>query len=42
LPGIFTVVAIAGAVSCVALLIKQSASSNEALPDVSDGESLVH
>ncbi len=42
LPGIFTVVAIAGTVSCVALLIKQAVSSNEAVSDLPDGESLAH
>ncbi|CAG9219527.1 4-hydroxybenzoate transporter PcaK [Paraburkholderia sabiae] len=42
LPGIFTVVAIAGAVSCVALLIKQATASKETVSDVPDGESLAH
>ncbi len=42
LPGIFAVVAIAGAVSCVALLIKQATGSTETAADVADGESLAH
>jgi AAHS family 4-hydroxybenzoate transporter-like MFS transporter len=42
LPGIFTIVAISGAVSCVALLIKQAASSQAVDSNVRDGESLAH
>ncbi|MBN3761458.1 MFS transporter [Burkholderia sp. Ac-20365] len=42
LPGIFTVVAIAGAVSCVALLIKQATASSQTPEQVRDGESLAH
>jgi AAHS family 4-hydroxybenzoate transporter-like MFS transporter len=42
LPGIFTIVGIAGGVSCVALLIKQATSSNRVPADVPDGESLAH
>jgi AAHS family 4-hydroxybenzoate transporter-like MFS transporter len=42
LPGIFTVVAIAGAVSCVALLIKQTTGSAQTLADAPDGEPLAH
>ncbi|CAB4046997.1 4-hydroxybenzoate transporter PcaK [Paraburkholderia phenoliruptrix] len=42
LESIFTVVAIAGAVSCVALLIKQATSSNTAAVESSERESLVH
>jgi AAHS family 4-hydroxybenzoate transporter-like MFS transporter len=42
LPGIFTVVAISGAASCVALLIKQATSINTVASEVPDGESLAH
>ncbi|BCF92238.1 MFS transporter [Paraburkholderia sp. PGU16] len=42
LPGIFTVVAVAGAVACAALLIKQATCSSAGVPDVADGESLAH
>ncbi|MFM0527669.1 MFS transporter [Paraburkholderia strydomiana] len=42
LESIFTVVAIAGAVSCVALLIKQATSSSTAAVESSERESLVH
>ncbi|MBP0592054.1 MFS transporter [Paraburkholderia sp. LEh10] len=42
LPGIFTVVAVSGAISCVALLIKQATCSSADAPDVADGESLAH
>jgi AAHS family 4-hydroxybenzoate transporter-like MFS transporter len=42
LPGIFTVVAIAGAVSCVALLIKQATAAPQTQAHVQDGESLAH
>jgi MFS transporter, AAHS family, 4-hydroxybenzoate transporter len=40
LPGIFTVVAISGAVSCVALLIKQATEANTATVEFPEGESL--
>lgn len=42
LPGIFTVVAIAGGVSCAALLLKQATSSHSAGSEAQDGESLAH
>jgi AAHS family 4-hydroxybenzoate transporter-like MFS transporter len=42
LESIFTVVAIAGAVSCVALLIKQATSSSTTAVESSERESLVH
>jgi AAHS family 4-hydroxybenzoate transporter-like MFS transporter len=41
LPGIFTVVAMAGAASCVALLLKQMASPRIAA-DVADGQPVAH
>lgn len=41
LPGIFTVVAMAGAASCVALLLKQMASPR-AVADVADGQPVAH
>jgi AAHS family 4-hydroxybenzoate transporter-like MFS transporter len=42
LESIFTVVAIAGAVSCVALLIKPATSSSTTAVESSERESLVH
>jgi AAHS family 4-hydroxybenzoate transporter-like MFS transporter len=42
LQGIFTVVAISGAVSCVALLIKQAVSANTAKVELGEAESLAH
>lgn len=42
LPGIFTVVAVSGAVACVALLIKQATCSSAGVQDVAEGESLAH
>jgi AAHS family 4-hydroxybenzoate transporter-like MFS transporter len=42
LPGIFTVVAISGAVSSVALLIKQATTSSLASSALAKGESLAH
>lgn len=42
LPGIFTVVAMSGAVACVALLIKQATGLSANVPEVPDAESLAH
>jgi AAHS family 4-hydroxybenzoate transporter-like MFS transporter len=42
LPGIFTVVAMSGAVACVALLIKQATGSSAKVSEVPDAESLAH
>ena len=42
LSGIFTVVAMAGAVSCVALLLKQLTNPQPATHDVTDGQPLAH
>jgi AAHS family 4-hydroxybenzoate transporter-like MFS transporter len=42
LPGIFTVVAVSGAVACVALLIKQATCSGAGVQDAAEGESLAH
>jgi AAHS family 4-hydroxybenzoate transporter-like MFS transporter len=42
LPDIFKIIAISGAISCLALLIKQATSSSKDVSEVLDGESLVH
>ncbi len=42
LPGIFMVVAIAGGVSCAALMLKQATSSHAVIADAPEGESLAH
>jgi AAHS family 4-hydroxybenzoate transporter-like MFS transporter len=42
LSGIFSGVAMAGAVSCMALLFKQFGSRQSAVPEVKDGQPVVH